>query len=91
MAWEDASGRPRSAQRRRVRPAVLAAAVLLGAFTWYAAATAQYEAYDLGYSARETRATVETWLIKLPLGYQLAWWKSNPPGPQDGLRILGPQ
>ncbi|HWI64660.1 MAG TPA: hypothetical protein VNT75_22770 [Symbiobacteriaceae bacterium] len=81
--------RPRPAGRPAARPARwLAAAVLAGALCWYAGATAQYEAFDLGYSAGNVRATVERWSVRLPFGYRLAWWKSNPPARNDGPRLL---
>ncbi|HYF94604.1 MAG TPA: hypothetical protein VD969_20525 [Symbiobacteriaceae bacterium] len=88
MAWGKESTRTRPVQRRSVRPGALAA-LLLGACALYAAANARYDAYDLGYSVQATRATVQTWRVRLPFGYELAWWKSDPPGPQDGLRLFG--
>lgn len=81
--------RARAARRLAARPAVLAAALVLVAAVTYAAATAQHEVYDLGYSVANDRAIIESWSVKLPAGYRLAWWRATPSGPQDGLRLLG--
>ncbi|MDF2627824.1 MAG: hypothetical protein K0R39_1655 [Symbiobacteriaceae bacterium] len=84
-------GRARAGGRPKVWPAAVLGAVVLGAAAIYAFKTADYHAYDLGYTAEGERVSVQTWAVELPAGYELVWWQSTPDSPQDGLRFFPPR
>lgn len=86
------SGREaRAGGRPMIRPAAVLGALAVGGLILYGVATANHQAFDLGYNVAGDRVSVETWSVQLPAGYELVWWQSTPDSPQDGLRLFPPR
>jgi hypothetical protein len=85
-------GKAREGGRPKIRPAALMLGVLaMGGLMLYAVATADHQAFDLGYNVAGERVSVQAWSVQLPAGYELVWWRSTPASPQDGLRFFPPR
>ncbi len=82
---------PAHGRRRPLGWLLVGAAILWAAFQMAGPGLVRYRAYHLGYPVEGRDAVIQTWSVRLPLGARLVWWRSDPPGPADGLRFFWPQ